>query len=279
MKLSRLKMVGSFFLAGVLSLPAWAARTAQPGSLNYTEGQVVMGNQPVNSSSIGSAVLRPGETLKTDNGKAEILLTPGVFLRLDDASLIRMVAGGLTHTEVALKEGRAMVEVTDLHSENDLRIEENGQAIQLVKTGLYDFDAAQNQVRVFKGKAVAFADDRKITIAGGHQLDFNAEGKLQTKEFDKKQFEQTDLYRWSSLRSSYLAEANVDEARYYMNSGYYGYYGPGWGGVAAGVAAGAVVGAAATAAATPNYYPYYPYPTAPAYPPYCPYPDYPNCGL
>jgi hypothetical protein len=59
-------------------------------------------------------------------------------------------------------------------------------------------------------------------------LDFNAAGNLKTKEFHKKQFEQTDLYRWSSLRSSYLAEANVDEARYYMNSGYNGYYGPGW---------------------------------------------------
>ena len=228
MKLSRLKMVGSFFLAGVLFLPAWAARTAQPGSLNYTEGQVVIGKQPVDSSSIGSAVLRPGEILKTDHGKAEILLTPGVFLRLDDASAVRMVAGGLTHTEVALEEGRAMVEVTDLHSENDLRIQENGQAVQLIKAGLYDFDAAQNQVRVFKGKAVGFADDRKITISGGHQLDFNAEGKLKAKEFDKKQFEQTDLYRWSSLRSSYLAEANVDQARYYVNSEYYGYYGPGW---------------------------------------------------
>lgn len=228
MKLSRMKMVESFFLAGVLSLPAWAARTAQPGSVNYTEGKVVMSNQPVDSSSIGSAVLRPGETLKTDKGKAEILLTPGVFLRLDDASAVRMIAGGLTHTEVALEDGRAMVEVTDLHSENNLRIQENGHTVQLVKTGLYDFDASQDQVRVFKGKAVGFADDRKIAIDGGHQLDFNAEGKLKAKEFDTKQFKQTDLYRWSSLRSSYLAEANVDQARYYMNSGYYGYYGPGW---------------------------------------------------
>ena len=228
MKLSRLKTMGGFFLAGVLSLPAWAARTAQPGSLNYTEGRVAIGDRPVDAQSIGSVALQPGQTLTTKAGKAEILLTPGVFLRLGDDSSARMTNAGLTHTEVALQQGRAMVEVTDLHPQNDLRIRENGRTVQLVKTGLYDFDADQNQVRVFKGKAVTFDDDRKVTIGGGHQLDFNAPGKLKARGFDKDKFKQADLYRWSSLRSSYLAEANVDEARYYMNNGYYGYYGPGW---------------------------------------------------
>src|SRR5215831_9988508 len=127
MKLSRLKTMGGFFLAGVLSLPAWAARTAQPGSLNYTEGQVAIGDRPVDAQSIGSVALQPGQTLTTQAGKAELLLTPGVFLRLDDGSSVRMSAAGLTHTEVALEQGRAMVEVTDLHKENDLRIQENGQ--------------------------------------------------------------------------------------------------------------------------------------------------------
>jgi FecR protein len=225
MKLSRLMTIGGFFLAGVLSLPAWAARTAQPGSLNYTEGQVVIGDRPVDPQSIGTIALQRGERLSTKAGKAEILLTPGGFLRLDDSSSVRMTAAGLTHTEVALEQGRAMVEVTDLHAENDLRVQENGHTVQLVKTGLYGFDADQDQVRVFSGKAVTFDDDRKVTIDGGHQLDFNAPGKLKAREFDKDQYKQTDLYRWSSLRSSYLAEANVDAARSYTNDGYYG---PGW---------------------------------------------------
>jgi hypothetical protein len=97
--------------------------------------------------------------------------------------------------------------------------------VRLLKTGLYDFDAARNQVRVFSGKAVVFDDDRKVTIGGGHQVDFNAQGKLKAKEFDKHEYEQMDLYRWSTLRSSYLAEANVDAARSYVSNGYYG---PGW---------------------------------------------------
>jgi hypothetical protein len=76
---------------------------------------------------------------------------------------------------------------------------------------------------------------------------------------------------WSGVAVSNRS-ANINRNVNVSGNTYYGrgYYGPGWGGVAAGVAAGAAVGAAATAAATP----YYPAPTY-----YCPYPAYPNCGL
>jgi FecR protein len=225
MKLSRVKMIGGFFLAGVLSVPAWAAKTAQPGSLNYVEGQVAIGDQTVDAQAIGSIMLQPGQSLTTNNGKAEILLTPGVFLRLDDTSSVQMVAAGLTNTEVTLEQGRAMVEVTEIHPENNLRITEDGVSTQLLKTGLYDFDAGQNQVRVFSGKAAVLDGDREVTVDGGHEVDLNVPGKLKTEKFDKEQAQQSDLYRWSSLRSSYLAEANADAARVYVSNGYYG---PGW---------------------------------------------------
>jgi hypothetical protein len=225
MKLSRLKMIGGFFLAGVLSVPAWAAKTAQPGSLNYVEGHVAIGDQPVDAQAIGATMLQPGQSLTTNNGKAEILLTPGVFLRLDDTSAVQMVAAGLTDTEVTLQQGRAMVEVTEIHPENNLRITEDGVSTQLLKTGLYDFDATQNQIRVFSGKAAVLDGDREVTVEGGHQVDLNVEGKLKTEKFNKDDYKESDLYRWSSLRSSYLAEANVDAARVYVNNGYYG---PGW---------------------------------------------------
>ena len=58
----------------------------------------------------------------------------------------------------------------------------------------------------------------------------NAAGKLKPRKFDKKAYTD-DFYRWASLRSSYLAEANVDAARTY--GGGYGWspnpwYGEGW---------------------------------------------------
>src|SRR5215472_3395853 len=214
MKRWRIKIAASFFL-GVLTLPAWAAKAGQPGSVNYVEGQVSINGQPVDTESIGSLALQPGQSLSTGNGKAEILLTPGVLLRVDDASSIEMVSASLTNTEVKLDQGRAMVDVSEIHPQNNLRVTEDGVTTQLLKAGLFDFDAVQRQIRVFSGKAVVFDRERKVSIDGEHQVDLNREDGLKAEKFNKHWYQQSDLYRWSSLRSSYLAEANVDAARVY----------------------------------------------------------------
>jgi hypothetical protein len=212
-------------LAAVLSAPAWAAKTALPGTLNYVEGNAAIGSQTLDSKSPGSAELQPGQSLVTENGKAEVLLTPGVFLRVGENSSVKMISPNLTDTRVSVDKGEAMIEVGQLYPQNDIRVMENGVATRLVKTGLYDFDADQNNVRVFAGKAVVQEGDKSVTVKDGHMLALNASEPMKAKSFDKKQYEQADLYRWSSLRSSYLAEANVSAARTYVVNGWYG---PGW---------------------------------------------------
>jgi hypothetical protein len=229
-----LKVFTSFCLAVLLSAPAWAipstANTALPGTLNYVEGQATVGSKTVGPKSIGQITVENGQSLTTQEGKAEMLLTPGVFLRLGDNSSAKMVNSSLTNTQVQI-EGRAMVEVDDIHQQNNLRIIEDGVPAQLMKTGLYDFDASQEQVRVFKGKAMVFEGDREIKVDGGHELDLNTMGKPKTHKFDKKLVEQSDLYRWSSLRSDYMAEASLETAKVYINEGFWG---PGWWGWGAG---------------------------------------------
>src|SRR5215470_12063212 len=151
--LSRLKVLGGLFLAGIMSLPAVAAtKTAQPGSLNYVEGQVSIGDQPVDSQSVGNLSLQAGQTLNTGDGRAEILLTPGVFLRVDNDSSVQMNSLGLINTEVVLNGGRAMVEADQIHSDNNLRVVEGGMPTLIKKDGLYEFDAQEGKVRVYKGQ-------------------------------------------------------------------------------------------------------------------------------
>ena len=222
--------IASFVLTAALMVPAWGANsdthTALPGTLNYVEGQVSIGNEALNAKSVGSTESQAGQTLTTENGKAEILLTPGVFFRLGNGSSAEMVSPDLTHTELNLTQGEAMVEVDEIHPENDIRITEAGASTRLLKTGLYDFDAAHEQVRVFDGKANVVAGDQKITVKGGHELSLNTSGKLKATGFDKKEYAASDdLYRWSSLRSDYLAEANINTAQVYVADGWYG---PGW---------------------------------------------------
>jgi hypothetical protein len=229
-KLSRiftLALAGGF-LAVVSSTSALAApdaRSALPGTVNYIEGQVNIGSDTLNADSIGSAMLEPNQTLETGTGKAEILLTPGVFLRVDDNSAVTMISPGLTNTEVQLDQGRAMVEVAEIHDQNHLRINAGGFETQLVKKGLYEFDADRQEIMVFDGKAQVQDGDRTISMNGGKRLELNTGAELKAHGFDKDDYKQSDLYQWSSLRSSYLAEANVNAASVYVANGYYG---PGW---------------------------------------------------
>lgn len=228
MKLSRITSFASLFLAVILSAPAFAssdAHSALPGTLNYVEGQANIGSDTLNAQSIGSATLEPGQTLDTGNGKAEILLTPGVFLRVDNNSAVKMISPGLTRTEVQLDQGHAMIEVAEIHDQNHLLVREDGINTQLLKKGLYEFDADRQEVLVFDGKAQVQDGDQTVSVKSGKKVDLNDTGKLKAHGFNKDDYKQSDLYQWSSLRSSYLAEANVDAARVYVTDGYYG---PGW---------------------------------------------------
>jgi FecR-like protein len=128
MKLARREgLAGSCFLAALLSVPAWGSyadkrQSAVPGTLNYVEGQASMGDQSLDSKAIGSATLEAGQVLETGDGKAEILLTPGVYLRLGSNSSVKMISGNLTNTEVALNQGEAMLEVDQIYQQNNIRI-------------------------------------------------------------------------------------------------------------------------------------------------------------
>jgi len=236
MRFQRFVSLASFLLAATLAVPAIAADRgatfAIPGTLNYVEGQVSLGSHTLGASSIGSAVLLLGQPLTTENGKAEVLLSPGVFLRLGANTSVKMISAGLTDTEVELDQGHAMVEVAEIHPENNIRVTVRGTSAQLLKTGLYDFDLDQNQMRVFDGQAFVQQDDRRVKVKGGHEVTLSSEGSLKTSKFDKDSYTEDDLYRWSSLRSAYVAEANVDAAGMYAEYGYgpwgFGWWGSSW---------------------------------------------------
>jgi len=216
---SRLNARYGILLAAMLSSPAWGSIPPQPGVVNYIEGQAAINGQTVTQNRVGSVVLAPGQTLATENGRAEVLLTPGVFLRIDSNSAVKMVSPGIADTVLTLQKGRAMVDAADVRPQNNLRINLNGAGAQMLKPGFYEFDADHGVVRVFDGKAMVQVNGKNIELSNEHELTLNAP-KLKAHKFDRKVYAD-DFYRWGSLRSSYLAEANVDAARRY--SGAYGW--------------------------------------------------------
>lgn len=206
-----------------------ATVSARPGTLNYTEGQATLGGNPLTSGSESGKTLAAGESLSTTAGKAEILLTPGIFLRVGPNSTVQMITPNLTQTEIRLEQGRALVEVDEIYNQNRILIDlPNGQT-QLLKKGLYAFDASNSMVSVFDGKANVYpgsdfqADIKPVELKGGRRLILNGDG-LQPVKFDKDQAKD-DLYNWGSLRSQYLGEANLQLASQY--AGVSSFY-PGW---------------------------------------------------
>jgi hypothetical protein len=188
--------------------------------LNYVEGQVFIQGQTLGPEAIGKTELSPGQSLETQVGKAELLLTPGVFLRLGDNSSVIMISPTLTDTELRLDKGEAVVEVAELPAGNNIVIAEGGAKVRLAKTGLYDFEAEHNIVRVYEGQADVEVNGQNIEVKNNHQLVLDTGGSMKPEKFDKQT--QDDLYQWSSLRSSYLAEANVDRAQVYQMGDWYG---------------------------------------------------------
>lgn len=233
MKGKMLATLAAAFLIGLLALPASADQysRAVPGALNYVEGQASMGAQTLSQQSVGSAILQPNEVLTTTpGGKAEILLTPGVFLRVGGNSAVRMISPGLANTEVEVQRGEAQVEVDQLYKQNNLQVLEDGATILMEKKGVYDFNADQSAVRLLDGEATLREGDATVTIKSGHEVMLES-AALKPQKFDKNSFAATnDLYRWSSLRSAYLAQANADQARAYIVNGGYGpgWFGAGW---------------------------------------------------
>jgi len=212
----------------VLVAPAWSQTPGppRPGSINYVEGQAAVGTIPVAPAAIGSLVLEKDQTLTTQTGKVEVLLTPGVFLRLADNSSLKMVSPDLANTRVQLDKGRALVEVVQILKENEIRIDQSGGSTKLLKNGLYEFDADHAQVRVFNGKAELSVANQKVTLDGHRQAALNTGGKPKPVSFEPRAFED-EFYRWNALRSGYLSEASVSAARAYIGPGP-GWYGPGW---------------------------------------------------
>src|ERR1700722_2631536 len=220
-------LLGMLAASALVALPVAAASSAIPGTLNYVEGQVAVAGQTVTSHSVGSGQVEPNQVLETGQGRAELLLTPGVFLRVGDNSAVRLISPGLADTRVEVLRGQAIVEVAELFKDNNLWVMMHGASTRLEKEGLYAFNATSQLVQVFDGQATVEQADRHMDLKKGHQLAFG--GPWKATHFDpSSQAAQDPLYAWSNLRSEYEAEASMQSARTVFVGGGSYWDGPGW---------------------------------------------------
>ncbi len=195
-----------------------------PGTVNYVEGAVYLDGQPLGRNSIGNVQMAAGGLLETHEGKAEILLNPGIYLRVDDHSTVKMISPYITPTQVEVLRGRAAIEVDQLLKQNVVQVIDHGVTTQLVKTGYYEFNATDGRVKVFKGQAeVEYANDKWAKVKGDHDMTL-AQGAKENEAKFQPNPQEDQLMQWSKLRSQYLAEANQQMAPAFYGAG----FNPGW---------------------------------------------------
>jgi len=149
--------------------------SAHSGVVHYTEGKVFVGDQPVERKFGVFPDLQVGEQLRTgEDGRAEVLLMPGAFLRVAENSSVRMLSRDLTDTRFEVLSGSVMVECDDLPKSSALTLVYQGRNIQLEKQGLYRLDTAPGKFQVFSGKAVVPSDAGPLTLKNGKETDLTS---------------------------------------------------------------------------------------------------------
>ncbi len=219
---------------------AQAVISSHSGVVQYVEGRAYLADKAIEPKFGTFPDIKENQEFRTEDGRAEVLLTPGVFLRLGENSAIRMLSTRLVDTRVEVLSGSAMIESTEMPKDNAVELVYKKDSIRLQKQGIYRVDAEPARFQVFEGEAVVTDPSGQLTLKSGKQTVLA--GVLMAENFDRKADDQDALYRWSDRRASYVAQANVAAASSanassggYGNYGGYGYgglgYGSGFGGL------------------------------------------------
>jgi hypothetical protein len=190
--------------------------SAQSGTIHYTEGKVYVDGRELEVKKSQFATLHPGQELRADDGRAELLLTPGVFLRVTDHSAVRMIDNRLTDTRIEVLEGSILAECDALLKDNTVTLLYSGNSIRLVKHGLYRVDTHPAELRVFDGEAVVESASDQLTVKRGKETSLDS--VLVAEKFNRKALDGFDL--WDQNRSMKLAYASAGATQSMLNNNY-----------------------------------------------------------
>lgn len=190
--------------------------SAHAGVVHYTEGKVFVGDQELQRKFGVFPDLKVGDELRTEaGGRAEILLTPGAFLRVSENSSVRMLSRELSDTRFEVLSGSAMVECDDLPKNTALTLVYKGRSIQLQKNGLYRLDTDPGTLKVYDGQALVRSQSGDLEVKKGKETSLDS--VMAAQKFNPKLGD--DFYAWNGMRSGYIASANVSTAQSYNSSG------------------------------------------------------------
>jgi hypothetical protein len=217
-------------VAGVLLAIAGAAAqgtAGHSGAVNYIEGQVSLEGKPLASGALEGIALGAGQTLSTEQGKAEVLLTPGAFLRLGDQTSIKMSSESAADARVEILQGAALLEVVQLGGAH-LEVLDGQAHATIQSAGVYEFHAGQPAVAVVSGKARVQANDHAVELGKGREVTWRGSAAGNEGKIPRASLAADALYAWSQQRARADAEASVNTAQALVGTDPGNWHGAGW---------------------------------------------------
>jgi hypothetical protein len=200
-------------IAAAAVCSAQAVTSAHSGTLNYLEGTVSVDGSLIQSNVGRFSELKEQSVLRTGQGRAELLLTPGVVLRVGENSAVKMLDSRLVSTRVEVLSGSVIAESEDPQvslRDSPVALIYKGFSIQIVKYGLVEISSDPAQVKVYGGEAAvdianAGTANNRATVRKAQLLPLSA--ALLSEKFNDKAVDA--LYLWARNRARSVSAANA----------------------------------------------------------------------
>jgi len=206
----------AFLTLGAVSALAQPVISAKSGMVSKAEGDVYIGDKAVEESQTNFPEVKENAILRTAHGRAEILLTSGVCMRVGEDASFKMLTNRLIDTRLEILTGSALVEATEIMKDNNLTILAGEATVGITKHGLYRFDLATNSIKVYDGTASVTLNGQTMLVGQGRMLKVEA-GQPVIEKFNKDETDALD--NWSRRRAEQVARANASSAKQVYDSG------------------------------------------------------------
>jgi hypothetical protein len=193
---------------GALPALAQPVISAKSGVVSYVIGKVMVGDEVVKPSETKFTEVKENAVLRTEDGRAEVLLTLGAILRTGDNSSFKMLTNRLIDTRVELLTGTHIVEVAEVQKDNNLTLVAKDATVVITKRGLYRFDVDQSRIKVFEGVLGVTVNGQSTLLGAGKAMDTTT---ASVEKFDKEATDAMD--HWAKRRAELIAMANASSAK------------------------------------------------------------------
>jgi hypothetical protein len=209
MRCPRVLLPASFTFLACLHVSGQLVVSAHSGVVHFSEGSIFIDDHPLEQKFGTFPNIKEGSTLRTGEGRAEVLLTPGVFLRLDEDSSIRMISDSIKNTRVEFLEGSVILDSLEASGDNPVLITYKDCQIRFPKRGVYRMDASPPVLQAYNGEAEVTRDGKPSSIDPSHLYFFSL--GLETQKFGEGADD--EFYQWSKDRSEFISADNRSAAQ------------------------------------------------------------------